>query len=165
MATLKVKGRKELVVVSSEKASAIKALLTDVSVPRETFINAGAWSGELGEIKQIEIEQEHKQTYQPIDYSAYYLPIDEFEKYDMRKKIAYGVEWYLLAYTWRSFRGGSNIKPTEEQMARAKTLLGNWYARNARQPIPSSEYMQEVLPGGTVAGKKIASPVETPIPF
>ncbi len=144
MANLKIKGRTENLIISNEKALRLKEQWFSKSVPRDTKVDLGLWSGEMGEIKQINIENEV--TYDTPDTSKYYQTTEEWMQRSMASKISYGIEWFKFVLWGRTTDNRELRNLTEEQKTEIKKILVDFYEANPSDPLPPSELFGELLP-------------------
>lgn len=149
MATIKVRGERDPIIVSDAKAQSVKKAWLE-SKDRHAKVDLGNWSGELAQITAINTEPEpsYKST---IDYSDYLIPLSEWMKYTNERKISYGLAWFEFLFKGRNFKlkavlNREPIPLTNEILNQAREILASHYLETPNDPLCPPEKLKELLP-------------------
>lgn len=147
---IRVRGRKELILLDDNKARAIKSQWIDGSVPRSTIVDLGRWVGSLAEIKDIftQIEPSYRQE---IDQSQYYMSVSEWLTKSQSEIRDYATEWFLFLWSSRNFRlhatGREALAVDERALGEYYEIAFSYYRRNPHDALCPVELFAHLLPG------------------
>ena len=156
MATIKISGRKDPFIIPNEKAAKLKVSWLSASVPRSTKVDLGSWAGELGQIKDIKIEDEinYNTNY---DQSAYVMSPNEWMAKDLNGKVAYGIEWFKFMLHGRTIDDPGRRNLSDGQKSEVKNILAKFYTATPKDPLPAPELFGELLPPRAIRKRGFSS--------